>query len=677
MSLDGTARLRSVIDDLGLGSVFGSRTDTASACGCTLSFEDETLVLDAAECDGDLENETACRRTAIEALADREAARILVRSNGLERRYDDRGVELLGSAGRFIALLGDRDERLADAAARDPLSVAAEVRTRAGAIADIGIESGLIAAATELEGHETILPSTVGLTIGQYFLDRTIGDGARLRDLQSLQTGSEARIYSRPNDVPRYALDVVDTALSDRDRQRLLEGYEAIAEGVVEGDRAPSRAIESVSDGPADPLLTTILTKHTSGYGILEDLFADPRVTDVYVTSPVAANPIRVVVDGESMPTNIRLTPSGARALASRVRRTSGRAFSRASPTVDATASLANGTGIRVAGVTDPVADGIAFAFREQPADEFTLPALVANGTVPPAVAAFLSVAVERNAATLIAGTRGSGKTTLLGTLLYELTPDTRTVLIEDTPELPVEPLQSVGRDVQALRTGTGDGPEITAAAALRTALRLGDGALVVGEIRGEEAQVLYEAMRVGANANAVLGTIHGDGADDVYERVVSDLGVEPSSFGATDIVVTVQAHRTADGRNRRLARVEEVVVNGDDIQFEPLYELEGDRAVATGRIDRGESRIVNQLAGPTEEYAAVRRAISSRTELLSTLANDGRTSPRAVATAYADRDDEPVDTDHGSEIPVTDQSGETLPVDRSSKPLAIDWSDE
>jgi len=49
----------------------------------------------------------------------------------------------------------------------------------------------------------------------------------------------------------------------------------------------------------------------------------------------------------------------------------------------------------------------------------------------------------------------------------------------------------------------------------------------------------------------------------------------------------------------------------------------------------------VNRLAGPTEDYAAVRRAISSRTELLSTLVNDGRTSPQAVATAYTGRGDE------------------------------------
>lgn len=652
MSQDGTGRLRSVIDGLGVrnflgrdasgvGGLFGRNEDALSPCACRVSFEDETLVLDAADCDGDLESASACRQTAIKALTDHDADRIVVRSNGLEYRYDGRGVALLRAAGRFVALLGDRDERLATAATREPLAVAEELQTRVGPIADIGVESGLVSAAGGLESAESALTATVGLTVGQYFLDRTVADGAHLRDVRSLETGSDARIYGRADGVARYALDVIDTTLSEDERRLLIEGYEAIAEGVVEGDRAASRAIEAVGDKPADPRLTTILRKHTIGYGILEDLFADPRVTDVYVTSPVSANPIRVVVDGESMTTNVHLTPDGARALASRVRRTSGRAFSRASPTVDATAALESGTRIRVAGVTDPVADGIAFAFREQPDDDFTLPALVANGTMPAAVAAFLSVAVERNAAALIAGTRGSGKTTLLGTLLYELAAETRTVLIEDTPELPVGPLQSVGRDVQALRTGSGDGPEITAETALRTALRLGDGALVVGEIRGEEAQVLYEAMRVGANANAVLGTIHGDGADEVYERVVSDLAVEPSSFGATDLVVTVQAHRTPDGRTRRLASIEEVVGSGEEIWFEPLYELDGERAVATGRIDRGESRVVERLAGPTESYADVRRAISARTDLLSTLARDGRTDPQSVAAVYAGRGNE------------------------------------
>ncbi|TYT62744.1 ATPase, T2SS/T4P/T4SS family [Natrialba swarupiae] len=640
MSTKGESRLRSIV--AGIDGVFdvdplGSADD---ACRCRSEFDGDTLILRASNCDGKgtIAEPGPCRRAVVHRLAERDAKRICVRSDGIERRYDGHGVTLLSAAGRFLELLGDRNERLATDVADDPLAVATEVDQRVGPVADVGVESGLVRVARDVDDPESVFQPTVGPSIAYYYLERSIPDGATLVDVTELETGSVARLYERADSVPLYALDTVDLSLSAPKRQTLIDGYEAIANGLVEGDRAASRAIERVDDGPVDPQLTSILSKHTAGYGVLEDLFADPRISDVYATSPVSRNPLRVVVDGESATTNVRLTPTGVDALASRVRRTSGRAFSRAAPTVDATADLINGTGVRIAGVTDPVAEGVAFAFRERVDDRFTLPGLVANGTMSPAVGGFLSVAVERNAAGLIAGTRGSGKTTLLGTLLYELTPDTRTVVIEDTPELPVPVLQTVDRDVQALRTGTGDGPEISPAKSLRTALRLGDGALVVGEIRGEEARVLYEAMRVGANSNAVLGTIHGDGAEEVYERVVSDLGVEPSSFAATDLVVTVQSYRTADGNGRRVARIEEVIGSGDDVRFEPLYALEGERAVPTGRIDRGESRLVEQLADPTETYADVRRAIQERTDELARLADDGRINPRDVASAYATR---------------------------------------
>jgi flagellar protein FlaI len=633
-------QLGSLLDASGLGGVFETflSGDSGPDCTCELSFDEQTLNVDAANCDGSLVESEPCRVATIEKLADRDVERIVVRSDGLEYRYGNRGVALLSSAGRFVELLGDRDQRLSEMARRDPVSVARELEDRVDSVAQVGKQSGLIEAAEGVESLEQLLDPGVGLSVGHYYVDRTMGDGYKLSDVRTLDTGSEARIYERPERVPLYTLDVVDVSLSKRQRELLLQCYETIANGIVDGDRAASRAVDHVTNDSTDPLLTMVLAKHTQGYGILEDLFSDPQVTDVYVTSPVSKNPVRVVVDGQSMSTNVFVTPEGGGALASRIRKTSGRAFSRAAPTVDATAELDSGPGLRVAGVTDPVAEGMAFAFREQAEDKFTLPGLVRNGTLPPEAAGFLSIAIERNAASLIAGTRGAGKTTLLGTLLYELTPDTRTVVIEDTPELPVNQLQNVDRDVQALRTGTGEGPEITAAGALRTALRLGDGALVVGEIRGEEAQVLYEAMRVGANANAVLGTIHGDGADEVYERVVSDLGVEPSSFGATDLVVTVQAYRTTDGRKRRLAKIEEVIVDGSDIRFEPLYEIQGDIAESTDRVDRGKSHFVDRLTGPAEEYADIRRAIKQRGRTMERLAKDGRVSPPDVAAAYADR---------------------------------------
>ncbi len=69
-------------------------------------------------------------------------------------------------------------------------------------------------------------------------------------------------------------------------------------------------------------------------------------------------------------------------------------------------------------------------------------------------------VVAERGGARLVAGPRGAGKTTTLGALLWELPHEVRTILIEDTPELPAASLQSDGRDVQALRTASGDGPQ-------------------------------------------------------------------------------------------------------------------------------------------------------------------------------------------------------------------------
>jgi type IV secretory pathway ATPase VirB11/archaellum biosynthesis ATPase len=400
-------------------------------------------------------------------------------------------------------------------------------------------------------------------------------------------------------------------------------------------DATPSMQGSLAVDVPAPETLpietlTAVLRKHTRGLGILTDLFADPRVSDVFATGPIPENPLRVTLDGRRHRTNVKLTPAGAAALSSRLRRCSGRSFSRASPTIDATLEGVDAT-VRVAGVTDPAGDGRGFAFRRHDEDAWTLPALVRNRTLPADAAALLSVAVERGTAVLLAGPRGAGKTTALGALLWELPPDSRTVVVEDTPELPLDSLRATGRDVQPLRTDPGDGPAPTPASALRTALRLGDGALVLGEVRGEEAQVLYEAMRVGDGDEAVLGTIHGSGGDAVRERVVADLGVPESSFAATDLLVTLAADP------HRVVRIEEVRSRTDGTSFRDLYAIENGDLVATGVLDRGNSELVADLAAADEPYAAVLETVADRAEWIASLATSGRTSPADVESDRPD----------------------------------------
>lgn len=612
-------------------------------------------MIDATRCtaDGQLASNPACRASAIGALTGRDVETVLVRAGGIERAYEGASAALLVAAGRFSAAISDRDRRLARLARRDPLRAARDAAARTARVSEVAAETGLLVAAEGVgydpgvgtpPAYDAVLDVLEGPTIAGSRVRSLPPDGGRLRSRRELDTGGVARVYDTDTG-PVYHLEPLESGLGPDEaatleaaRDRLVDDEPTRPVRGVERGRLPREAVAAAAaDGERIGAIARILEKHTRRYGVLSDLFADPRVSDVFATAPVGRTPLRIVLESERMETNVRLTPDGARTLASRLRRESGRAFSRAAPTLDATADTTGGK-IRVAGLADPATDGLAFAFRDHGREAWTLPALVENGTVPPRAAGLLSVAVERDAAGLIAGTRGAGKTTLLGALLWEVSPATRTVVVEDTPELPVDALNDAGRDVQGIQTSLDDGPSISPVEALRSALRLGDGALVLGEVRGEEAAVLYEAMRVGASANATLGTIHGDGADAVRERVVSDLGVPVTSFGVTDVVVTVVRRRTGSGSDRILGAIEEVIPDGDGVRFAELFGLEDRGPTASGRIERGDSHLVADLARPDESYADVLAAIDERAESLAELAKAGRTGAGTVANVY-DRD--------------------------------------
>jgi type IV secretory pathway ATPase VirB11/archaellum biosynthesis ATPase len=647
----------------------------AEVCRCRPTVEEPTgtglserreLVVDASECpgDGDLASSPACRATVISSLEARDADAVRTRSDGYERAYADAAVGLLLAAGRFAERARFHDEGLAERARSDPFDAARRATGRAGALARIAAESGLAAgvdrvwdsASTEdappddcdPDPYQTALRAFVGPTVARARVSRLPPPGSTRRETTSLPTGATAEIYDAA-ERSIYHLSPVAHGLGPDATATLSAAYEVLATGsVAGGDRAAGRAVRRVAD-PDDPTetLAAVLDRYTHGLGVFEHLFADERVSDVVVSAPVTETPVRVVVGGERLPTNVQLTPDGAASLASRFRRESGRAFSRSSPTLDASVVAETGRRIRVAGVTAPASEGVGFAFRTRDGEAWTLPRLISVGSLPPTAAAFLSLATERGAATIVAGTRGAGKTTLLGALLWELPTTTRLVSIEDTPELPVDALRDHGRDVQALHTDGGVGTEsgsggssgpgsgsgggrggFTPTDALRAALRLGDGALAVGEVRGEEAGSLYEAMRVGAHGHAVLGTIHGDSAAAVRERVVSDLGVPASSFGATDLVVTC----AREGDSRHVAAIEEVRTAGEDAAFVPLFERRDGALRPTGAIDRGDSAVFERCCRERESYSALLSRLERRAARFDRLATAALTTPEDCA---------------------------------------------
>ncbi|HYS71456.1 MAG TPA: type II/IV secretion system ATPase subunit, partial [Thermoplasmata archaeon] len=324
--------------------------------------------------------------------------------------------------------------------------------------------------------------------------------------------------------------------------------------------------------------LATVLARYTAGLGVVEIPLRDPNVQDVYLDAPAGVTPLHVTIGDlggglhQRCVTNVYLTAPDSEALLARFRLESGRPFSEAMPVLETNLEAFR---VRATAVGPPLSpDGLAVALRRHSSEPWTLPRLIAAGAMTPLAAGLLSFLVDGRSTILVAGARGAGKSSLLGALLFEFPQSQRILTIEDTRELPTAYLQRLGYKVQSLfvRSALG-GAEMSADEALCVSLRLGESALVLGEVRGQEARTLYEAMRAGTAGSAVLGTIHGNSSRAVYERIVHDMGIAATAFAATDIVVVAGLVRPGGSQRnrRRLLEVTEVAKSRGPGEFATL----------------------------------------------------------------------------------------------------------
>ena len=363
--------------------------------------------------------------------------------------------------------------------------------------------------------------------------------------------------------------------------------------------------------------LAKVLVRYTVGFGLVEILLQDPKVQDITINSPVGNSPIFVVhQDYGDCVTNITPSMDDSESWATKFRLLSGRPLDEANPVLD-TELLIPGARSRVSIITNPLSpNGLAFSFRRHRDKPWTLPLFVDNGMISPLGAGLMSFLIDGARTMLVAGTRSSGKTSLLGSFLVEIMRRYRIITVEDTLELPVPYLRGLGYNIQNMKVRAAlmtSGAELSADEGIRTSLRLGDSSLIVGEVRSVEAKALYEAMRIGALANVVAGTIHGASPYGVYDRVVNDLGVPKTSFKATDVIVVANPIKSADGMKtwKRVLGITEVRKHWTD---DPLaergfvdlmkYDSKKDELVPTADLMNGESEVVKAIAGNVREWA-------------------------------------------------------------------------
>ncbi|HLD15543.1 MAG TPA: type II/IV secretion system ATPase subunit [Candidatus Nanoarchaeia archaeon] len=363
--------------------------------------------------------------------------------------------------------------------------------------------------------------------------------------------------------------------------------------------------------------LAKILVRYTVGFGLLEVLLQDQKIQDITINSPIGRDPIFVVhQDYDECVTNVVPSREDAESWATKFRLLSGRPLDEANPVLDTELVIPNARA-RVAIMTRPLSPtGLAYAFRRHRDTPWTLPLFIKNKMISPLGAGLMSFLIDGARTILVAGTRSSGKTSFLGSLMSEIMNKYRIIVTEDTLELPIDAFRKLGYNIQnmkvraALTSGT---TEVGADEGIRTSLRLGDSALIVGEVRSVEAKALYEAMRIGALANVVAGTIHGADPYGVFDRVVNDLGVPRTSFKATDIVLVANPVKSADGLHKwkRVLQITEVRKHW---QEDPLkeqgfmdlmkYDTKDDLLKPTDDLINGDSEVLKSIAGSIKEYA-------------------------------------------------------------------------
>ncbi|AKB74058.1 Flagella-related protein FlaI [Methanosarcina lacustris Z-7289] len=446
----------------------------------------------------------------------------------------------------------------------------------------------------------------------------------RQEELRLLETVRKRMIRHRPKDLafadPTGAREYFKRMAKDLLGEELLES----------GKACGPDELESYAD---------LLARYTNGLGILEDLLSDAGITDVYINAPADTNPVHVVMDGEECTSNVFLSQDDLDSLVSRFRTISGRPFGEAIPVLELNLEA---FGVRVSVIGDPLsANGLAYAFRKHSLTPWTLPKLINTGSISPFAAGFLSFLMDGQASILVAGEVGAGKTSLLSAMLLEIPQKYRILTIEDTHELPTEQLQELGWKVQGMSSYSSvlkSGAEMSPETALRASLRLGSSSLVLGEVRGPEVKVLYEAMQVGNAGNSVIGTIHGSSVENVYERVVHTLGVPPASFKATDAVIICSGIRPG-GSMKKIKRVSQIAeVTSTSIENpEPSelftdimhYDTSRDCLLAGEVLEQGQSELIGKIArkwGISIDSAM--KNIELRTRIKERIATEGIRSP-------------------------------------------------
>jgi pilus assembly protein CpaF len=370
------------------------------------------------------------------------------------------------------------------------------------------------------------------------------------------------------------ATDVIESEVRELVRRRGVdpirepERVRLIVDDVIAdyGDRALVSSLPPVGD---EGEVARAVLDAVAGFGPLQRWFDDPEVEEIWINEP---GRVFVARHGRSELTTTILAPADVHELVERMLRTSGRRVDLSEPFVDA--ALPDGSRLHVV-IPEITRRHMAVNIRKFVVAAETVADLVRLGTVTPAAARFLEVAVAAGLNVIVTGGTQAGKTTLLNALCAAIPARERVILCEEVFELRV-----ASPDVVAMQTRQpnleGNG-EIPLRRLVREALRMRPSRIVVGEVRQAECLDLLLCLNSGVPG---MCSVHANSAREGLVKMctlpllagenVSHAFVVPTVAASVDLVVHVEMDHSGQRRVREIVgvpgRVESGVIETTDI---------------------------------------------------------------------------------------------------------------
>ncbi|AAM06429.1 TPA: type II/IV secretion system ATPase subunit [Methanosarcina acetivorans] len=301
-------------------------------------------------------------------------------------------------------------------------------------------------------------------------------------------------------------------------------------------------------------------------------------------------------------------------------------------PIVDST--LPDGSRINIVFGDDISKNGSNFTIRKFADIPFSILQVIKGGTLDYRMAAYLWILIGEGMSGFICGETASGKTTTLNGITAFVNPESKLVSIEDTPELQI-PHKNWTRETTRGSTrgggiGEGSGSDVTMFDLLKAALRQRPNYILVGEIRGVEGNVAFQAMQTG---HPVMSTFHAATVEKLIQRLTADpINIPKTYVDNLNFVIIQSAVRRPDGKLvRRVLSINEVLGYNPDkggisfieaFSWDPVTDTHVFSAMGSSYIL--ENKIATRLGIPGKKKKVIYDEIEKRARILERLDSEG-----------------------------------------------------